>query len=240
MAQRALREAIAYTDSTGAGDMTRGFAQTWLAAVTGMAGDAAGARREFAAIQWWGADSAACEWDAEKAIAEAWMHAAEGAVPRSISVLRSAAEQERPRGRAAWEVLLLQTATQLGDDTTAPRLAELADRVQGPRATVAAAHAAALAAGDGDGLLAAARDYEMFGDMRAAADAARQARRAGRNTAQGFTSRQREIILLVAQGLSNKEIAERLTMSVRSVEGHLFRASQRVGASSRDELVARL
>jgi DNA-binding NarL/FixJ family response regulator len=57
-------------------------------------------------------------------------------------------------------------------------------------------------------------------------------------TPQPFTDRQREIISLAAQGLSNKEIADRLTMSVRSVEGHLFRASQRVGANSREQLIA--
>jgi DNA-binding CsgD family transcriptional regulator len=55
---------------------------------------------------------------------------------------------------------------------------------------------------------------------------------------QSFTPRQREIIALAAQGLSNREVALRLTMSIRSVEGHLFRASQRVGANSREELVA--
>lgn len=55
---------------------------------------------------------------------------------------------------------------------------------------------------------------------------------------QPFTARQREVVALVAQGLSNKEIADRLTMSIRSVEGHLFRASQRVGANGRDELAA--
>jgi DNA-binding CsgD family transcriptional regulator len=53
-----------------------------------------------------------------------------------------------------------------------------------------------------------------------------------------FTSRQREIIALVADGLSNTDIADRLTMSVRSVEGHLYRAAQRAGVSSRGELVA--
>ena len=52
-----------------------------------------------------------------------------------------------------------------------------------------------------------------------------------------ITARQREIISLAAQGLSNKEIAERLTVSIRSVEGHLFRASQRVGANSREQLI---
>jgi DNA-binding NarL/FixJ family response regulator len=57
-------------------------------------------------------------------------------------------------------------------------------------------------------------------------------------TAQPFTTRQREIISLAAQGLQNKEIADRLTMSIRSVEGHLFRASQRVGAKSREQLIS--
>ena len=57
-------------------------------------------------------------------------------------------------------------------------------------------------------------------------------------TPQPFTARQREIISLAAQGLSNKQIADRLTMSIRSVEGHLFRASQRVGANSREQLIS--
>jgi DNA-binding NarL/FixJ family response regulator len=57
-------------------------------------------------------------------------------------------------------------------------------------------------------------------------------------TPQPFTARQSEIISLAAQGLSNKEVADRLTMSTRSVEGHLFRASQRVGANSREELIS--
>ncbi|WP_102144152.1 helix-turn-helix domain-containing protein [Mycobacterium hubeiense] len=57
---------------------------------------------------------------------------------------------------------------------------------------------------------------------------------------QPFTARQREIISLAAQGLSNREIADRLSMSVRSVEGHVFRASQRVGANSREQLISLL
>jgi DNA-binding CsgD family transcriptional regulator len=54
---------------------------------------------------------------------------------------------------------------------------------------------------------------------------------------QPLTDRQREIIELAAAGLSNKEIAERLVTSVRTVEGHVYRAYQRLGAGSRDELV---
>ena len=53
---------------------------------------------------------------------------------------------------------------------------------------------------------------------------------------QPLTYRQREIIELAAGGLSNKEIAERLDTSVRTVEGHVYRAYQRLGAKSREEL----
>nr|WP_283242168.1 helix-turn-helix transcriptional regulator [Gordonia araii] len=49
----------------------------------------------------------------------------------------------------------------------------------------------------------------------------------------GLTDRQREIVRLAANGLSNKEIAERLVVSVRTVEGHLYRASQILGAPVR-------
>jgi DNA-binding NarL/FixJ family response regulator len=53
-----------------------------------------------------------------------------------------------------------------------------------------------------------------------------------------LTDRQREIVELAAVGLSNKEIAERLVTSVRTVEGHVYRAYQRLGAKSREELVS--
>jgi DNA-binding CsgD family transcriptional regulator/tetratricopeptide (TPR) repeat protein len=55
---------------------------------------------------------------------------------------------------------------------------------------------------------------------------------------QPLTGRQREIVELVLAGLTNREIADRLVMSVRSVEGHVYRACQRVGASSREELAS--
>lgn len=55
---------------------------------------------------------------------------------------------------------------------------------------------------------------------------------------QPLTGRQREIVEFVVAGLSNREIADRLVMSVRSVEGHIYRACQRVGANSREELAA--
>lgn len=53
-----------------------------------------------------------------------------------------------------------------------------------------------------------------------------------------LTGRQREVAELVAAGMTNKDIADRLHTSVRTVEGHILKACQRVGATSRRELVA--
>ena len=51
-----------------------------------------------------------------------------------------------------------------------------------------------------------------------------------------LTDREREIAILISQGLSNIEIAEALTLSVRTIEGHIYRACARLGMASRIEL----
>jgi DNA-binding NarL/FixJ family response regulator len=43
-----------------------------------------------------------------------------------------------------------------------------------------------------------------------------------------------------ARGLSSPAIAERLTLSARTVEGHVYRAMAKTGTSSRDKLAALL
>jgi DNA-binding NarL/FixJ family response regulator len=55
-----------------------------------------------------------------------------------------------------------------------------------------------------------------------------------------LTDREREIVTLAAEGLSNRAIAERLVVSVRTVEGHLYRASAKLGTSVRAEFAALL
>jgi DNA-binding CsgD family transcriptional regulator len=55
-----------------------------------------------------------------------------------------------------------------------------------------------------------------------------------------LTDREREIVMLLGQGLSGRAVAERLTLSVRTVEGHIYRAMAKTGATSRDELAALL
>lgn len=50
-----------------------------------------------------------------------------------------------------------------------------------------------------------------------------------------LTEREREVLELLAQGLSNKDIAQRLYLSVRTVEGHLVNVYGKLGVHSRTE-----
>jgi DNA-binding CsgD family transcriptional regulator/energy-coupling factor transporter ATP-binding protein EcfA2 len=51
------------------------------------------------------------------------------------------------------------------------------------------------------------------------------------------TDREREIAMLVAAGLSNRQIADRLSVSARTVDGHLYRIFAKLGIERRDQLV---
>jgi DNA-binding CsgD family transcriptional regulator len=55
-----------------------------------------------------------------------------------------------------------------------------------------------------------------------------------------LTDREREVVMLIGRGLSTRAIADRLTVSVRTVEGHIYRAMTKTGAADRDALVAML
>jgi DNA-binding NarL/FixJ family response regulator len=55
-----------------------------------------------------------------------------------------------------------------------------------------------------------------------------------------LTHREREIVTLAAGGLSNRQIAQRLLVSVRTVENHLYRACTKLGTTDRAELPALL
>jgi DNA-binding CsgD family transcriptional regulator len=55
-----------------------------------------------------------------------------------------------------------------------------------------------------------------------------------------LTDREREIVMLVAAGMSNRDIALRLSVSVRTVEGHIYKAMNKTGTANREELAALL
>ncbi|MFJ4782188.1 LuxR C-terminal-related transcriptional regulator [Streptomyces sp. NPDC088794] len=139
----------------------------------------------------------------------------------------------------------------------------VADRL--PADGVLALHADALARGDGPDLDRAAEALERRGLLLFAAEAHAQAVRAHRDPraartsrtravalarrCQGartpalsglvlgeLTARQRQIVTLAAAGLSNRQIAEQLTLSIRTVGNHLYSAYARLGASDRGAL----
>jgi DNA-binding NarL/FixJ family response regulator len=53
-----------------------------------------------------------------------------------------------------------------------------------------------------------------------------------------LTPRKTEIVRLVAQGLSNKEIARKLVLSQRTVEAHLDQLRRQLGLSNRAQVAA--
>jgi DNA-binding CsgD family transcriptional regulator len=96
----------------------------------------------------------------------------------------------------------------------------------------------------------AADAYQRAGDRDGARRAAARARElhapdqgAPEPTIEGLdlsevelTRREAELVALAREGLSNAEIADRLIVSVRTVESHLYRAMQKLGVSDRRDL----
>ncbi len=100
-----------------------------------------------------------------------------------------------------------------------------------------------------DAAAQAASVHERHGDRRRLLESAATANRlaaacggastpALRQSAQPLplTAREREIANLVVAGLSNRQIADRLTVSVRTVEGHLYRACTKLDVTDREAL----
>jgi len=58
-----------------------------------------------------------------------------------------------------------------------------------------------------------------------------------RETFDGLTDREREVLKLVADGLTNQEIADKLTISVKTVERHRANIMGKLNLHSRTELV---
>ncbi|MGX9890131.1 LuxR family transcriptional regulator AbsR2 [Streptomyces sp. NPDC002276] len=197
--------------------------------------------------------------------ATGWVAAARGDVETARETVAEAVAPDR-RGGAVEDgrpaAYALYDAVRLGaPEQVAGRLA----RLPGDGPAVLARHAEALVDGDGPALDRVAGELEQRGFLLFAAEAHAQAVRAHRDPraarmsrtravalarrCQGartpalsglvlgeLTARQRQIVTLAAAGLSNRQIAERLTLSVRTVGNHLYSAYARLGASDRGAL----
>jgi DNA-binding CsgD family transcriptional regulator len=127
-------------------------------------------------------------------------------------------------------------------DGDGPGLTAIAEKFARLGARIFAAEAAAQAALAFESRLAAdAR-------RRAEASAARLVSACGANGValvttmrlSALTAREQETARLVARGLSNAEIAERLSLSVRTIESHIYRATTKLGVHDRSSLAAAL
>jgi DNA-binding NarL/FixJ family response regulator len=58
--------------------------------------------------------------------------------------------------------------------------------------------------------------------------------------AAGVTSREMDVLSLIARGLTNAQIAERLFLSPRTVETHVAHMLAKTGASDRADLARQL
>jgi DNA-binding CsgD family transcriptional regulator len=70
-------------------------------------------------------------------------------------------------------------------------------------------------------------------ELRAAGEASQQR---SRRTLDVLTAQELQIVQLVAEGLSNREIGQKLYLSRRTVESHLYRAYPKLGITSRAQL----
>ncbi|MDV7088621.1 helix-turn-helix transcriptional regulator [Rhodococcus opacus] len=202
-------------------------------------------------------------------MSRAWLAAAKGETSAAVELARSAARSAAAAGQLAIEAASLHLATRFNDQTTGPRLTELAAQCDGPVVSLASLQGCALARGDGGELHRSAKELEAIGAIPDAADAYAQAaiaymasgdrRRSLEASAAAstlvtkcdhmsspalreaahplpLTSREREVASMVAAGLSNREISERLFLSVRTVEGHIYHACIKLNACDRSAL----
>ncbi|MFN8161949.1 MAG: response regulator transcription factor [Solirubrobacterales bacterium] len=148
------------------------------------------------------------------------------------------------------DVLVLDLS--LREESSLESIPRILEDSPGTRIVVATMHddpevaRRALEAGATGFLLKASAASELVDAVRAAADGAthvepavqarleREPQPAGRD---GLTPRERQVLGLVALGHTNKEIADSLGLSSRTVESHRIHIQQKLGIQSRAELV---
>jgi DNA-binding CsgD family transcriptional regulator/tetratricopeptide (TPR) repeat protein len=167
-----------------------------------------------AALQWGVTDGSGALATRARELAELLALPLAEAVAMHAESLRSASGEGLLAASAAYQAI--------GDQSTA------AD------AAAQAAVAFMAAQQRGSGLLAAATAEQLARDCGGLCTPATRSLAAPTP----LTGRQREVAELVAADLTNKDIADRLFMSVRTVEGHVLRACQRIGVTTRAELAA--
>lgn len=146
-----------------------------------------------------------------------------------------------------------EIAASMGGALPAARLAHIEALASGRPEALTAASEALAACGAivvaAEAMIAASEAYRRDGDARRAGACARRGREladacpgvvtpglAQADAVVPLTRREREIALLGAEGLSSRAIADRLVLSIRTVDNHLARIYDKLGLSGRAEL----
>lgn len=173
-----------------------------------------------------------------------------------VGAVETAAEALRVVAEADPDVVLLDL--QLPDLDGVEVARRISSGASGTRVLVLtmfdddAALGAALAAGAHGFLLKGARDTEIVAALRTVASggvvfgaqvAARVAARLTTPTTSrdvaGLTSREAEVLTLIASGASNGQIARRLVLSDKTVRNHISNVYAKLGVATRAEALAR-
>jgi DNA-binding CsgD family transcriptional regulator len=196
-------------------------------------------------------------------LARPWVAVATGDLVRAVELAGAAARYARTQDAAGFEAVALHDLVRLGTVSAAvDRLCQLSEIVDSDLVHAFAAHAVAVADGDPVGMEAAGTTFARLGADLLAAEAYGQAaqghgaavssRRLRAQaallldgcegaqtpltagiTAPQLTTRERDIARLAAAGLSNREIADRMVISSRTVGNHLHHVYAKLGINGR-------
>ncbi|MET4059027.1 DNA-binding CsgD family transcriptional regulator [Arthrobacter sp. UYP6] len=179
-------------------------------------------------------------------------------------ILRELASEAEHAGFVTVELELRFLSVSLGDLDGLGRLRKITEEFEGPQGPILSRFSRAVLDEDADELLRLGSAPGEPGWERLAAQCAGEAhrlakasgdrallqrvqrvlsKRSGLPAVQNsqaaaplLTRRERDVAALVMQGHRNAEIAERLFLSVRTIEGHIYRTFEKLGISKREEL----
>ena len=169
------------------------------------------------------------------------LDAAEDAHRQALGLMREVGDRS---GLALCLEGLTLVATSRARPARAAELAASADAAwasipRTPPAPVAALREESFAAAGVHPLpLVAVRDVDGLVRALLGEPAQASVRQSPRPTEPTLSAREREVALLIAEGLTNRQVAQRLVLSPRTVETHVARIMSRLGVDSRAQIAA--
>ncbi|PVE16473.1 LuxR family transcriptional regulator [Arthrobacter sp. Bz4] len=188
---------------------------------------------------------------------------------RAALALKALIEEDGERGNSFWQLLTLSHVLRLGDQSVARSVMKLGVTCQGRYASLCALYAKGVETEDPDLVLEAMGIARTNGDLPFARDAAAAATQladqsecaglrahvadrvrgiiGSTSTALGarrqlasLTTRELEVVKAMVEGTTNRDLATTLGVSVRTVEGHLYRVYTKLHVRTKSELLAKV